>query len=126
MKRLIPAGAIFIVIVIICVLSNISVQKTIKSTKAEIVECETLYLEGQFEKAQESAISFKEKWKKSASTVSVYSSHCLLDDISILSAVLPEAIEERNSFEVNSTISQIKISLDTILEEQSLTVKSLY
>ena len=126
MKRLIPALAILLVIIIICVVSYISVCRTIKKAKLEIIECETLYKSQEFSKAYDRALRFKKKWKKASSGVSIYSSHCILDDISVFSAILPEAVKAKNDFEVNSTLNQIKVSLDRILEEQSLTVKSLY
>ncbi len=126
MKRLIPAVAILVVIIVICVLSNSSVCKTIKKAKSNITECETLYKDGEFEKAYDSAIKFKKKWRKTSSSVSAYANHCILDDISGLSAILPEAIKEKNNFEVGSTLNQIKVSLDRILKEQSFTLESLY
>ena len=126
MKRLIPAGAILLVIIIICVLSNSSVCKTVKKAKKDISQCETLYKNGDYETAYESAVKFKKKWKKASSSVSAYANHCILDDISGLSAVLPEAVRAKNDFEVGSTLNQIKTSLDRILKEQAFTFENLY
>lgn len=126
MKRLIPAGTILLVIIIICVFSNSSVCKTVKKAKQDITECETIYKNSNYDMAYESAIKFKKKWEKASSSVSAYANHCILDDISGLSAVLPEAVKAKNDFEVGSTISQIKVSLQRILKEQAFTFESLY
>ena len=126
MKRLIPAGVLAVFIVVICVLSNITVTRTIKKFENKIEKCENLYEVGQYEQATKTAEDFKSKWKKVSKVVSVYSNHCPLDDISMFASVLPEAINEKNDFEFKSTVNQIKTALSTIKGEQTLTLESLY
>lgn len=126
MKRLVPAAVIFVMIIIACVISNISVCKSVDKARAEIANCQRLYADNEFEKAYNIALSFKKKWKKRTHLVSVYSNHCPLDDISVLSAILPEAIKYQNDFEVTSAINQIRVALDTVLDEQTFTIDSLY
>ncbi|MBO4693196.1 MAG: DUF4363 family protein [Clostridia bacterium] len=126
MKRLVPAGIIFIAIIIICVISNASAYKSVNAAKNQIEEFETYYNQSNFKQAYKLALKFKKDWTKNSQKVSAYSHHCSLDDISILSAILPEAVKYRDDFEVNSAISQMKVALDTIYEEQSFTFASLY
>ncbi len=126
MKRLIPATIILFVIIIMCIICNISVCRLIKSSEEEILKCEMLYSENDFEKAYDTAVKFKKKWINYAKIISAYSNHCPLDDISDLAAVLPEAIKYKNDFELKSVISRIRVTLDIIHEEQSFTLASLY
>lgn len=126
MKRLIPAAVILLVIIVICVIGNITVRESIKTAKSEINMCQTLYNNGNFDEAYSDAVDFKRKWDKAVNSTSVYANHCPLDEVSALAAVLPEAVKQRNTFYVNSTAEQIFSLLDAILNEQSLTLQSLY
>ena len=126
MKRLIPAGILALIIIIVCVISNIQVTKTIEKSKKQIEKCEQLYLEKDYHQAENTARDFKKNWTKTAKIISAYSNHCPLDDISALASVLPETVNHKNDFEFKATINQIKTSLDTIKSEQSLTFESLY
>lgn len=126
MKRLIPAAVILFIIIVICVIGNLTVCKSIKTAKSEINSCQTLYNNGNFDEAYANAVDFKERWNKTVTFTSVYANHCPLDDVSALAAVLPEAVKQRNTFYVNSTAEQIFSLLDAVLNEQSLTLQSLY
>lgn len=126
MKRLIPATVLLILIVIICTVSDITICRKVKNAKEEITKCEQLYQNSEFEKAEKSAIEFKKHWLKTSKIVSAYSNHCPLDDISVLSAILPEAIKAKDDFEFYSTVSQIKTALYTLYREQHFTIESLY
>ena len=126
MKRLIPAGVLAVFIIVICILSNITVTKTIEKFEDKIEKCESFYEDGHYGQAKKTAKDFKKEWEKVSKIVSVYSNHCPLDDISMFASVLPEAINEKNGFEFKSTVNQIKTALSTIKGEQTLTLESLY
>lgn len=126
MKRLIPAAVILLIITVTCVLSTVSVSNTVEAAKKEIETCKNLYNAGEYEKAYMRAEKFEAGWKKTSATMSAYSNHCPLDDINALAAILPEAINAKNTFEVNSAANRITVALDAVLREQTFTFESLY
>ena len=126
MKRLIIASVILVLIVIICITGNVLIRKSVKKTEREITSCETLYKNGKIDEAHDASLRFKKRWSKTVAYVSVYSNHCPLDKISNLAAILPEAVESQNDFEVGSTISQIKSALEFILSEQGFKLQNMY
>ena len=126
MKRMIPTAIIFALIIVICAVSNIAVCRRVDEARKQIEECKYLYENKRYSEALECALSFKSRWENSSKSISAYSNHCPLDDISTLAAILPEAVRQKDGFEVLSTISQIKTALDTIHAEQSFTFQSMY
>ena len=126
MKRLIPASIIFAIIITVCIIGNTAVVRGVNEAKSEIEKCRYLYDNNRFSEALESALRFKSHWTKSAKSLSAYSNHCPLDDITTLAAILPEAIRQKRDFEVYSTLSQIKAAIKTIRKEQLFTLESLY
>lgn len=126
MKRVVPAAVLLALIILLCILSNITVSKSIKKAKSEIAKCQTLYSNSQFSKAEKCADSFKKHWLKETWLVSFYSNHCPLDDITALAATLPEAVKTKNDFEFYSTVERIYTILDAIYTEQYFSFEKLY
>ena len=126
MKRLIPAFIILALIIAACAVSNAAVCRRIEDAKAQINECKDLYESGRLKESLEAALSFKANWIERAKGISAYTNHCLLDDITKLASILPEAIKQNNGFEFYSTVSQITTALNTVKREQSFTLQSLY
>ena len=126
MKRVIPAAILLALIIILCILSNITVSKSIKKAKNELSKCQLLYSNSEFSKAEKCANSFKKHWLKETWLVSLYSNHCPLDDITTLAATLPEAVKTKNDFEFYSTVERIHTILDTVYKEQSFSLEKFY
>ena len=126
MKRLIPAAIIVAIIIIICALSDAYVQRSINSSKAQIEECERLYMQNRKDEAAIKAKQFKSSWKKTSEKISAFINHHALDDIGTLAAVLPDTIAANSDFEFASTLSRIRSTLDLIYHEQVFTLDNLY
>lgn len=126
MKRAVPAAVLLALIILLCILSNITVSKSIKKAKSEISKCQTLYSNSKFQEAEKCAYNFKKHWLKETQFVSLYSNHCPLDDITTLAATLPEAVKTKNDFEFYSTVERIATILDAIYKEQSFSFEKLY
>ena len=110
MKRLIPAGIIFILTITICILSNIYVTQLCNQT---ITQAQKYYSNNI------SADSLKKFWKTQKEKLSFFVNHKFLDDVSI-------NIDQLTAEKSNAIFNNIKSIMDLIKSEQHLTPNSFY
>ncbi len=126
MKRLIPAIALLLTIIAICIASNKTTKHICNDFKDKLSILNASYKNGNFMSAQQKALEFKEKWKNSEETLILFLNHNPISEISMLVSNLEVYAKEQNDVLFKSTCSSIYSLLEQIIKEESFCAATLY
>ncbi len=117
MKRLIPAGIIFVLVIAICITAHKFIDQSCEKT---IVDIERFYNE------EISGKELEKIWKDRKEEMSLFVNHEFLDEMSLYIGQLTLSSEEDNIPELDMTYKNINTTLSLIKAEQTLALHSFY
>lgn len=126
MKRLIPAAVLLVIIVCVSVFGKIIVDRNCTAISEKLTEFKKQYLNANNEEAERSAEEIQEQWRKCEKRISPFANRELIDNITISLSRMRNGIENNAKDNVLYEYSSIKIYLDKITDEQSLTATSFF
>lgn len=126
MKRLIPAGVLIVIIICVSVFGKIIVDRNCTAVSKKLTEFKKQYLTEDTEQAEKSAEELQKQWQKCEKRISPFANRELIDNITISLSRMKNSIENNAYDNVLYEYSSVKIYLDKIIDEQSLTATSFF
>lgn len=126
MKRLIPAGVLIVIIICVSVFGKIIVDRNCTEVSKKLTEFKKQYLTEDTEQAEKSAEELQKQWQKCEKRISPFANRELIDNITISLSRMKNSIENNAYDNVLYEYSSVKIYLDKIIDEQSLTATSFF
>ncbi len=117
MKRLIPAGIIFVLVIAVCITAHTFIDRACDKT---IVDIEKFYNE------EIDAAQLEKIWKDRKEEMSLFVNHEFLDEMSLYIGQLTLSSKEDNIPELDMTYKNINTTLSLIKAEQTLALHSFY
>lgn len=123
MKRLIPAAVLTIILIILCVFSKVTVDRVGKKTNANIKEC-LESIENDKKDSEKKIKKLETEWKKNMNVMSLFVNREKLDQVSGNIQTLKKYTDSRDEFD--EACAKLKVIIDDIIEEQSLSLITFF
>lgn len=124
MKRLIPAGIIFALVVLTYFLSTEYITKSCENTNELLQKSVEAYKENQ--NAEKETEKIKKFWQKEEKILSFFVNHEHIDEIELAISTLTVYAKEKDNILFYEYADTIEILLHQIVEETKITTHSIF
>lgn len=117
---------IFVMTVMLCFISFISVKTTAEKSQEYIGTIENFQNKGNNDKSKEIFEEFKKFWEKKSKKLEMIVHHEMLEDIEKYISELEVAVKNENSFEILKSCNCLKSKVESLKKSEQISLQNIF